>query len=111
MSKNEVLQIIRDIPRVILIEDKADLRTTNLIYEFVRRIRETSNDIYEVCIWLEQMEINDGWLKIIQVIDPHSVHIPEEIDALRAMIRKDLKHYAQKITDSSLKILKPGIYP
>lgn len=92
-------------------ESKAGLQSTNLVFEFIRRARRSPGDVYENCVWLDQMEVEGNYLKLIQAIDPHSVHIPEEIDAIRALVGKIPKERSQEATDSSLRTLKLGIYP
>jgi len=111
-TKNEIRQILEDIPRIILIKNIDGLHSTNLIYEYIGRLRQETNNIYEVCIWMDRLEINNRWVKIVSVIDPHSVHIPEEIDAIRVLARNEIDIlHTQKITNKCLKILEPGLYP
>jgi len=77
-----------------------------LVSEFFRRIRPFSADIYQVCVWKEQVETQDTALKLTQAIDPHSVHIPEVIDAVRALTTKIPKDESKKLTDRALSILE-----
>jgi hypothetical protein len=73
---------------VVLIENERGLFSTDAIFEFFRRIRLFAGDIYEVCVWKEQIKVYDQIVEFTQTLDPHSVHIPELIDAIRAVTTK-----------------------
>jgi len=103
---NAVTKTLEKAPRVVLIESERGLFSTDAIFEFFRRIRPFSGDIFEVCIWEEQIEINDQIVKLTQTIDPHSVHIPELIDAIRAMTTKTPSKESSRRTDRTLQIMR-----
>jgi glyceraldehyde-3-phosphate dehydrogenase/erythrose-4-phosphate dehydrogenase len=77
----------------------------------MRRTGRTSGDIYELCIWDEQIEIANNKLKLVQAFDPHCVQTPEVIDAIRALVGEEKMEESFKRTNEALRLLKPGKYP
>lgn len=105
-SANAVAELLARTPRVVTVSGKRGLFSTDAIFEFFRRIRPISGDIYEVCVWKEQIEVQGRIIKFTQTLDPHSVHIPEAIDALRAMTMKISFNESLRRTNKSLRIMK-----
>jgi len=103
-----VMDLLSEARRVSIVSSEAGLFSTDVIFEFFRRIRPYSADVYEVCVWKEQVEAYGNVLKLSQAVDPHSVHIPEVVDAVRAMTTKMSRDESAKLTDESLSVLKAG---
>jgi glyceraldehyde-3-phosphate dehydrogenase (NAD(P)) len=101
-----IFELLARIPRVVVVDGKTGLFSTDRIFEFFRRIRPFAGDIYEVCIWKKQIEISNHTLKFTQTLDSHSVHIPELIDAIRAMTTKTTLTESMRRTDKSLRIME-----
>jgi glyceraldehyde-3-phosphate dehydrogenase (NAD(P)) len=105
-SANAVAELLARTPRVVMLSSERGLFSTDTVFEFFRRIRPFSGDIYEVCVWKEQIEVQGHRIKFTQTLDPHSVHIPEAIDAIRAMTTKISFSESLRRTDKSLCIMK-----
>lgn len=103
-----VTNLLLSTPRVFVVSSEAGLFSTDALFEFFRRTRPYSADLYEVCVWKEQIEVNENTLKLTQAVDPHSVHIPEVIDAIRATTTKMPRNESARLTDESLGILRGG---
>lgn len=110
-SKSEIIDILSKMPRIILVRSDNGLDSTDSIFEYIRRVVRPSADVYEVCVWYDQIEIYDDTLKLIQVFDPHCVQTPEIIDAIRALASKKDMETSFNQTNKALKILDPGVYP
>jgi glyceraldehyde-3-phosphate dehydrogenase (NAD(P)) len=68
-SISAVVELLERVPRVVLIENKKGLFSTDAIFEFFRRIRPFAGDIYEVCVWKEQIEVYDQIVEFTQTLD------------------------------------------
>lgn len=110
-SREKVIDFLSAIPRTILIRSNIGLHSTDAVFEYMRRVVRSSSDIYELCTWLEHVEVTNCRLKLVQAFDPHCVQTPEIIDAIRALMGKMKKADGRNRTDKALKILSPGIYP
>lgn len=102
----DVLEILAKTSGIWVALGESGLSSTDSIFEFVRRVRPSSADMYEVCVWKEQVVVNDNVLMITQAIDPHSVHIPEVIDAIRALTTGISKEKSRRLTDDGLNLLQ-----
>lgn len=111
VSREKVIDFLSTIPRTILIRSSIGLHSTDAVFEYMRRVVRPSSDIYELCTWLEHIEVRNRRLKLVQTFDPHCIQTPEIIDAIRALTGKVEKAESFNRTDKALKILSPGIYP
>lgn len=62
------------------------IASTAEIMEVARDIKRPRNDMWENCIWPDSITINDGELFFYQAIHQESIVVPENIDAIRAML-------------------------
>ena len=110
-SLSDVKDVLSKNARTIIVKGEEGLCSTDSIFEYIRRIGRSSDDIYEVCIWDEQIEITNGKLKLVQAFDPHCVQTPEVIDAIRALVGDEKMEESFNRTNEALRLLRPGIYP
>jgi len=110
-SLSDVKEVLNKNARMIVVKGEDGLSSTDSIFEYIRRVGRSSGDIYEVCIWDEQVEITDGKLKLVQAFDPHCVQTPEIVDAIRALAGKEEMEESLNRTDEALRLLRPGTYP
>jgi glyceraldehyde-3-phosphate dehydrogenase (NAD(P)) len=111
VSAEQVIELLSKIPRVILVKSTNGLPSTDAIFEYIRRVARPSADIYELCVWCEHVELTGRRLKLVQTFDPHCVHIPEVVDAVRALAGREEMQKSFNRTNKTLRILNPGIYP
>lgn len=110
-SLDDVINTLSKIPRIIIVKGDYGLNATDSILEYIRRISRSFADVYEVCVWHEQIEATENTLKLVQAFDPHCVQTPEIIDAVRALAGKEGMEESFKQTNKTLGILSPGVYP
>ncbi len=111
ISRSAVIDTLCNVPRTILLSADSGLNSTDAIFEYFRRVFRPSGDIYEVCVWQEQIRVNGGTVNLVQAFDPHCVQTPEIIDAARALAGKEEMQESFSRTDNGLGILRPGLYP
>jgi len=100
-----VMELLTRTSRIVVVSEEIGLSSTDSLFEFFRRVRPFSADMYEVCVWKEQTEVQGATLKLTQAVDPHSAHIPEVMDAIRALTTKNTKEKSTRLTDKALNIL------
>jgi len=110
-SLSDVKELLSKTVRTIIVKGKVGLCSTDSIFEYIRRTGRPSGDVYETCIWDEQIEITNNKLKLVQAFDSHCVQTPEIIDAIRALASEQSMEESFKRTNEALRILKPGTYP
>ena len=62
------------------------MSSTAEIIEFARDIRRPRNDMWENCIWAESITVHEKELYFFQAIHQESIVVPENVDAIRAMM-------------------------
>lgn len=110
-STRQVIKILSKTPRIILVKSEDGLNSTDAIFEYIRRTARPSADVYELCIWNENVEATQHRLKLVQAFDPHCIQIPEVIDAIRALAGIKEMHESFNRTNKALGLLNPGTYP
>ncbi len=62
------------------------ISSTAEIMEFARDIGRPRNDMWENCIWPESITVHEKELYFFQAVHQESIVVPENIDAIRAMM-------------------------
>ena len=62
------------------------MSSTAEIMEFARDIGRPRNDMWENCIWPESITVHDKELYFFQAVHQESIVVPENVDAIRAMM-------------------------
>ncbi|AKB12187.1 MAG: type II glyceraldehyde-3-phosphate dehydrogenase [Methanosarcina thermophila] len=62
------------------------ISSTAEIIEFARDIGRPRNDMWENCIWPESVTVTENELYFFQAVHQESIVVPENVDAIRAMM-------------------------
>ncbi|WP_410510069.1 type II glyceraldehyde-3-phosphate dehydrogenase [Methanosarcina hadiensis] len=62
------------------------IASTAEIMEFARDIKRPRNDMWENCVWSDSITMHEGELYFFQAIHQESIVVPENVDAIRAMM-------------------------
>ncbi|MHA2244300.1 MAG: type II glyceraldehyde-3-phosphate dehydrogenase [Candidatus Hodarchaeales archaeon] len=109
-SEEDVVALFKRTPRILIEPGKQGLFDSAQLVEYFRDLGRPRYDRPEVFIWQETLSI-DSHSNLYMIYDVHmeSIPIPENVDAIRAMLEMD--NNAMKCvekTDKSLKIHKKG---
>ncbi len=110
-TTEEVIDIFAKSPRIILLSADKGIRSTAEVIEFARDLERPRNDLYELAIWLESIKVENKTLYFFQAVHQESIVVPNNIDALRAITGATTKEESISLTNKTLEILEPGIYP
>jgi len=83
---DSVIDTLEETPRVILVEANKGIGSTAEIMEYARDIGRPRSDLFEIAVWKESLNIADGELYYMQAIHQESDVVPENVDAIRAML-------------------------
>lgn len=105
ITKQEVISILEETPRVDLIEKGLEIDSTSQLIEVARDMGRKRNDIMEIPVWKESLEVKGQEIYFFQAVHQESDVVPENIDAIRAMnnIEEKQKKAVEK-TNSTLGI-------
>ncbi len=111
-TREEVIELFQRTPRILIEPGKQGLFDTAQLVEYFRDLGRPRYDRPEVFIWEETLNLdNRGNLYMILDVHMESIPIPENVDAIRAMLEmeSDAMKCVEK-TDKAMNIYKKGTY-
>jgi glyceraldehyde-3-phosphate dehydrogenase (NAD(P)) len=97
-----VKELLSDEPRLFLVPDSAGIDGTGKLKEFAMDTGRPRGDLWENCIWEESVSVEGDDLYLFQSIHQESDVIPENIDAIRAVLGRKGKAESMALTDERL---------
>ena len=86
VTKDRVIELVKNHPRMGLIKKTAGIRSTAELKEFAMDLGRQRADLYENCIFEESIYANKTDLCFFQAIHQEADVVVENIDAIRAMM-------------------------
>ncbi|HLA46780.1 MAG TPA: type II glyceraldehyde-3-phosphate dehydrogenase [Thermoplasmata archaeon] len=105
-----VLDAWRRTPRLTFVKGGEGVKSTAQIMELARDLSRSRSDLYEIALWEDGVHVVDGrQLYYFQAVHQESDVVPENIDAIRAMLEleRDGRKSIER-TDRSLGIPTPA---
>lgn len=106
-SVEDVVELFRNSTRIRVVRNAEHLRSTAEIMEFARDLGRMRGDMPEICVWQEAIGITanaHNKLLYMQAVHQESDVIPENIDAIRAMMGFKDKEKSIEMTNESFGI-------
>ena len=106
-TPKDILDLWSRYPRVKFVKGEDGVKSTAQIMEVARDMSRNRSDLYEIAVWEDGVHVvNERQLYYFQAVHQESDVVPENIDAIRAMMKleKDAKRSMEK-TDRSLGII------
>ncbi|NYB26928.1 MAG: phosphorylating glyceraldehyde-3-phosphate dehydrogenase [Methanobacteriaceae archaeon] len=86
VSVDDVIDKLENTSRVLLLEAEKGMDSTASVMEFARDLGRPRGDLFEIAVWKESLNIVDQELFYMQAIHQESDVVPENVDAIRAML-------------------------
>jgi len=83
---DDVIDVLENRSRVLLLNASEGLGSTAEFMEYAKELGRSRNDLFEIPIWKESLNIVDGELFYMQAVHQESDVVPENVDAIRAML-------------------------
>ncbi|ACP35693.1 glyceraldehyde-3-phosphate dehydrogenase, type II [Sulfolobus islandicus L.S.2.15] len=106
VEKKDVLSVLENTPRIVLISSKYDAEATAELVEVARDLKRERNDIPEVMVFDDSVYVKDNEVMLMYAVHQESIVVPENVDAIRASTRLMSAEDSIRITNESLGILK-----
>lgn len=104
-SDSLVLEKLRWTPRVMLVDSTKDgFKSTANVVDYARELGRPRSDIYEAVIWQDSIKVIDNEIFLFMAVHQEAIVIPENVDAVRAMVGKENREQSMEMTNSSLGI-------
>ena len=105
VSEDDVIDVFEKEPRILMISGEEGFASTAKIIEWAREIR-LRYDLFENIIWRDSIALVGNELYFTQAIHQEAIVVPENVDAIRAMLELAEKEESIKKTNESLEIGK-----
>jgi len=107
-SAEEVVGAFQREQRVMVIEGKMGFKSTSHIIDWARWKGRPRNDVYEAAIWKESVTVVDeNELYLFLGVQQESIVVPENVDAIRAIMGTSTQADSVRQTNSTLGIAEP----
>lgn len=104
---DEVIDLLNRTPRVVLVRASEGIKSTAHIMEWAKELGRPRSDLNEIAVWEESINAKKGELVYMQAIHQESDIVPENVDAIRAILGMESDPLTSiKKTDMAMK-LKP----
>jgi len=85
MREQDLIEVLRNDARMMLIHSEDGFTSTARIIEYAREVRDRG-DIWENCVWEDSISVYGGELYLFQAIHQEAIVVPENVDAIRALM-------------------------
>jgi glyceraldehyde-3-phosphate dehydrogenase (NAD(P)) len=107
-TAEEVLAAFQREQRVMVVEGKMGFKSTSHVIDWARWKGRPRNDVYEAVIWKESVTVvDDNELYLFLGVQQESIVVPENVDAIRAVMGTATQAESVALTNSSLGIAEP----
>jgi glyceraldehyde-3-phosphate dehydrogenase (NAD(P)) len=86
-SEGDIIKLFEERPRIRLVSSKDRIKSTAEAMELAKDLGRPRGDMWENVVWKESISINKGELYFFQAIHQESDVVPENVDAIRAMMK------------------------
>jgi len=104
VSVDDIKDTLNKTPRVLLLKASEGLGSTAEFMEYAKELGRPRNDLFEIGVWEESLNIAHGELYYMQAIHQESDVVPENVDAIRAML--EMESDPQKSIEKTNKAMK-----
>jgi glyceraldehyde-3-phosphate dehydrogenase (NAD(P)+) (phosphorylating) len=109
-TPEEVIGAFQREQRIMLVEGKMGFKSTSHVIDWARWKGRPRNDVYEAAIWKESVTVvDDNELYLFLGVQQESIVVPENVDAIRAMMGTASHAESVRQTNSTLGIAEPMI--
>ncbi len=85
-SEDEIINLFGTRPRIRLVSSKDRIKSTAEAMELAKDLGRPRGDMWENVVWKDSIAINKGELYFFQAIHQESDVVPENVDAIRALL-------------------------
>ncbi len=104
LGRSELIDIMKKEPRIELFNSSEGFKSTATIIEYAREVRQR-NDLWENCVWEDSVAVEDGEIYLFQAIHQEAIVVPENVDAVRAMMGFEDREESVTKTNRSLGLI------
>ncbi len=104
-ERKDVVKVLRSAPRLAPVKMGDGVDSMNAVAEMMRDLGRPRADMWEVVYWEDVLNVEDGEVNMVYQVHNESVVVPENIDAIRALMGLETNwKKSVTMTDQSLGI-------
>ncbi len=85
-TEDDIIKLFGERPRIRLVSSKDRIKSTAEVMEFAKELGRPRGDMWENVVWKDSIAFNRGELYFFQAIHQESDVVPENVDAIRALL-------------------------
>jgi glyceraldehyde-3-phosphate dehydrogenase (NAD(P)) len=89
VETEDIVEALEKRSRVIVVSAEEGLGSTAELMEYAKELGRSRNDLYEIPVWRESINVVDNELFYMQAVHQESDVVPENIDAIRALLEME----------------------
>ncbi len=101
-TTEEVIELWKQNPRVLILKDDDKIKSTAELMEYAKDLGFSRGDMMKICVWEKGIGFDGTELVYMQAVHQESDVVPENIDAIRAVMGFKDAEKSIKITNKSL---------
>lgn len=106
VTRKDILSVLEEARRIILVSSEATgIKSTAQLIEAARDVRPR-NDIPELVVFEDSIHVEGNELMLFQAVHQESIVVPENVDAVRAMLGVASAEESMDKTDRTLRLSK-----
>jgi glyceraldehyde-3-phosphate dehydrogenase (NAD(P)) len=106
-TAEDVVAALQRENRVMVVEGKMGFKSTSHVIDWARWKGRPKNDVYEAVVWKESVTIvDDTDVYMFLGVQQESIVVPENVDAIRAMMGTASQEESVRMTNSTLGIVE-----
>ncbi|MCD6196775.1 MAG: type II glyceraldehyde-3-phosphate dehydrogenase [Staphylothermus sp.] len=103
VDRKDIIESLRSTKRILLLDtESTGIDSTAKIIEAARDLGRKRHDIPELVIWKNTIYAHENELWLVQAVHQESIVVPENIDAIRAIVSSPNVHKTIELTDEIL---------
>ncbi len=104
LTQDRINETFVEAERVRLVSSADGVRSTAQVMDYARELGRDRGDMYENIIWSDSVTVFDEEVYFFMGVHQESIVIPENIDAIRAIIGTSSKEESISLTNTTLAI-------
>jgi len=110
-SEESVRELLEEESRILLVEADAGVDSCGAAMDLARDMGRPRGDLWENCVFAESIEETHGEYSLFQAIHQESDVVPENVDAVRALVGGTEAAESRRMTDRALGVGTTGTSP
>jgi glyceraldehyde-3-phosphate dehydrogenase (NAD(P)) len=106
-TPDAIIDTLKNTPRVMLVSSKEGIKSTAHTFDLGRELGRDRGDIYESMIWEDSITVIGNRVYMYMAVAQEAIVLPENVDAIRAVLNTATREESIKKTNDSLCIGGP----